>query len=65
MTDRRLVARLSREAGQEPRRRAVGAYRWTRRTVHALGSSRSHAEAGHQQATEEANVEMDELEVEA
>jgi len=29
MTDRQLVARLSREAGLEPRRRTVGAYRWS------------------------------------
>lgn len=28
LTDRQLVARLSREAGVEPRRRTVGAYRW-------------------------------------
>ena len=30
-TDRQLVARLSREAGVEPRRRTVGAYRWSER----------------------------------
>jgi hypothetical protein len=29
LTDRQLVARLSREAGVEPRRRTVGAYRWS------------------------------------
>jgi hypothetical protein len=29
MTDRQLVARLCREAGVEPRRRTVGAYRWS------------------------------------
>jgi hypothetical protein len=29
MSDRQLVARLSREAGVEPRRRTVGAYRWS------------------------------------
>jgi len=28
-TDRQLVARLHRLAGEEPRRRSVGAYRWT------------------------------------
>jgi hypothetical protein len=30
-TDRQLVARLSREAGVEPRKRTVGAYRWSGR----------------------------------
>jgi hypothetical protein len=29
LTDRQLVARLCREAGVEPRRRTVGAYRWS------------------------------------
>jgi hypothetical protein len=28
-TDRQLVARLHRLVGEEPRRRSVGAYRWT------------------------------------
>lgn len=34
-TDRQLVAQLSREAGVEPRRRTVGAYRWSERPVAA------------------------------
>lgn len=33
MTDRQLVARLSRESGVEPRRRTVGAYRWSGRVA--------------------------------
>ena len=40
MTDRQLVARLSREAGVEPRRRTVGAYRWSGRTPTARSARR-------------------------
>lgn len=34
LTDRQLVARLRRFAGVEPRRRSVGAYRWSDRPAH-------------------------------
>jgi hypothetical protein len=37
LTDRQLVARLSREAGVEPRRRTVGAYRWSERPAARSG----------------------------
>lgn len=41
LTDRQLVARLSREAGVEPRRRTVGAYRWSERPVARSGRGRA------------------------
>lgn len=43
LTDRQLVARLSREAGVEPRRRTVGAYRWSERPPVARSSRVSSA----------------------
>ena len=46
LTDRQLVARLSREAGVEPRRRTVGAHRWSERPPVAR-SSRVSAARGH------------------
>lgn len=44
MTDRQLVARLSREAGVEPRRRTVGAYRWGERPPSARPSRKPDIE---------------------
>jgi hypothetical protein len=39
LTERQLVARLRRLAGDEPRRRTVGAYRWTGEQPHKVSGS--------------------------
>ena len=62
MTDRQLVARLSREAGVEPRRRTVGAYRWSGRPATARSGRR---EASPKRVTEKPPRARDEEEVEA
>ena len=62
MTDRQLTARLHRESGVEPRRRTVGAYRWSGRASTTRSGRR---EALPTRVVEKSARPRDEEEVEA